>query len=81
MNTLVTFEIARHEQDARVRHAMHVRALKSYRRDHPVRAHRRQRFAALLHRCAAWIDDHPAAAPETCSAPGDAGSGRRLSTR
>jgi len=32
MNALVTLEIARHEQEARVRRAMHLRALKAYQR-------------------------------------------------
>ncbi len=70
MNTLVTLEIARHEQEARVRHAMHARALKAYRADHPVEHHRRHRLASLLHRLAARVDGNNHAAPT-----------RRLSTR
>jgi len=64
MNTLVTLELARHEQEARVRHAMHVRALKAYRRDHPVEHHRRERVASLLRRWATRIDGRTSTSPE-----------------
>jgi hypothetical protein len=77
MNTLVAFELARHEQEARIRHAMHVRAVKAYRRDHPVEHYRRQRVAALLRRWATRLDGRTA----TALAPRGAGSVRRLSTR
>jgi len=62
MNTLVTLELARHEQEARVRRAIHVRALKAYQRDHRVEHHRRERIATLLRRLAARIDGRAAAA-------------------
>lgn len=76
MNTLVTLEIARHEQEARARHAMHVRALKAYQRDHPVEHHRRLRIASILRRWATRIDGRTSAAP----APRAAVPARRLST-
>ena len=77
MNTLVTLELARHEQEARVRRAMHVRALKAYQRDHRVEHHRRERIATLLRRLAARIDSRTAAAP----APRVAVPASRLGTR
>ena len=77
MNALVTLEIARHEQEARVRRAMHMRALKAYQRDHPVEHHWRERIATLLRRLAARIDGRTATAPT----PRVATPARRLSTR
>jgi hypothetical protein len=56
MNTLLTLEVARHEQEARVHHAMHVRALKAYRRDHPVEHRGSARIALMLRRWATRID-------------------------
>lgn len=76
MNTLATLEIARHEQEARVRHAMHVRALKAYRHDHPVKRHRRASLATLLRRLAARVEGRS----EAAAAPYVA-AGRQLGTR
>lgn len=76
MNTLATIELARHEQEARVQHAMHVRAVKAYRRDHPVEHHRRARVATLLRRLAVRVEGRSKAAPRPLAA-----AGGQLSTR
>jgi hypothetical protein len=77
MNTIVTAELARHEQEARVRHALHVRALKAYRREHPIEHHRRARVATLLRRLAARVEGRATVAP----APRVAAPARQLGTR
>jgi hypothetical protein len=76
MNTLTTLEIAHTEQAARVQHAMHLRALRTYQRENPVEHHRRALIASLLRRLATRLDGRTAAAPGPRIAPG-----RRLTTR
>jgi hypothetical protein len=77
MNTLATVELARHQQEARVQHAMHVRAVKAYRRDHPIQHHRRARAAGLLRRLAARVEGRAAVASTPCVAA----PARQFSTR
>jgi hypothetical protein len=81
MNTFATVEIARHEQEARVRHAMHVRALKAYQREHPVQHQRREKLAALLRSWATRIDGRTTAAAPRTNAPRVTQPASRLSTR
>jgi hypothetical protein len=66
MNTFATVELAHHEQEARVRHAMHVRAVKAYQREHPIQHHRRAGVATLLRRLAARVEGRATAAPTPC---------------
>ena len=56
MNTFNTVDIASHVQEARVRDALHRRAVKIYRRDHRAERHPRGRVAAALRRLAARLD-------------------------
>lgn len=61
MNTLATSELARTRQDARVQHAMHVRALKDYRRSTRGTRDGRARIASILRRLATRLDGRAAA--------------------